>query len=52
MEVVKTGDGNWAEHVWVKQQLRTAHVQKGEGSDAIVHNYKLYKEYQDELGDI
>jgi hypothetical protein len=52
MEVVKTGGGNWAEHVWVKQQLRTAHVQKGEGSDAIVHNYKLYKEYEDELDDI
>jgi len=52
MEVVKTGGGNWAEHVWVKQQLRTAHVQQGEGSDAIAHNYKLYKEYEDELGDI
>ena len=52
MEVVKTGGGNWAEHVWVKQQLRTAHVQQGEGSDAIAHNYKLYKEYADELGDI
>jgi hypothetical protein len=52
MEVVKTGGGNWAEHVWVKQQLRAAHVQKGEGSDAIVHNYKLYKEYEDELEDI
>jgi len=52
MEVVKSGGGNWAEHVWVKQQLRTAHVQQGEGSDAIEHNYELYKEYQDELGDI
>lgn len=52
MEVVKTGGGNWAEHVWVKQQLRTAHVQQGEGSDAIAHNYKLYKEYEDELSDI
>jgi len=52
MEVVKTGGGNWAEHEWVKQQLRIAHVQQGEGSEAIAHNYKLYKEYKDELGDI
>lgn len=52
MEVVKTAGGNWAEHVWVKEQLRTAHVQQGEGSDAIAHNYALYKEYEDELGGI
>jgi len=52
MEVVKTGGGNWAEHVWVKQQLRTAKVQQGEGSDAVEHNYKLYKEYEDDLGDV
>jgi len=49
MEVVKTGGGNWAEHEWVKQQLRTAHVQQGEGSEANEHNYKLYKKYADEL---
>ncbi|MGA9572841.1 MAG: Yip1 family protein [Lysobacterales bacterium] len=51
MEVVKTGGGNWAEHEWVKQQLRIAHVQQGEGSDAIAHNYKLYKKYEDELNE-
>ena len=51
MEVVKSGDGNWAEHEWVKQQLRTAKYQQGEGSDANAHNYKLYKEYEDELND-
>lgn len=49
MEVVKSGGGNWAEHEWVKQQLRIAHIQQGEGSDAIAHNYKLYKKYEDEL---
>jgi hypothetical protein len=51
MEVVKSGGGNWAEHEWVKQQLRTAHIQQGDGSDANAHNYKLYKKYEDELDD-
>ena len=49
MEVVKSAGGNWAEHEWVKQQLRTARVQQGEGSDANAHNYDLYLEYEDEL---
>ena len=49
VEVVKTANGNWAEHLWVKQQLRTAVIQQGEGSDAIEHNYELYQEYQEEL---
>jgi len=51
MEVVKSAGGNWAEHEWVKQQLRTAKIQQGEGSDAIEHNYKLYEKYEDELTD-
>jgi hypothetical protein len=51
MEVVKTGGGNWAEHQWVKEQLRAAAIQQGEGSDALEHNYELYKEYKDELED-
>lgn len=51
MEVVKTGGGNWAEHEWVKQQLRTARYQQGEGSDAISHNYALYQEYREELSE-
>ena len=51
MEVVKTGGGNWSEHEWVKQQLRTAHIQQGEGSDANAHNYKLYEKYEEELDD-
>ena len=49
MEVVKTGGGNWAEHQWVKEQLRVAHIQQGDGSSAIQHNYKLYKKYEDDL---
>ena len=51
MEVVVSGGGNWAEHEWVKQQLRIAHIQQGEGSDANAHNYKLYKKYEEKLSD-
>ncbi len=51
MEVVITGQGNWAEHSWVKEQLRTAHIQRGDGSDAMAHNYELYKKYVEELFD-
>lgn len=51
MEVVKSGGGNWAEHDWIKQQLRTAKIQQGEGSDANAHNYKLYKKFENELND-
>lgn len=49
MEVVKTADGNWAEHQWVKEQLRVAQLQLGEGSEELEHNYALYQEYADEL---
>lgn len=49
MEVVKTGGGNWAEHQWIKQQLRIARIQQGEGNDAIKHNYELFKEYEEAL---
>jgi len=52
MEIVKTGQGNWAEHNWVKNQLRTAHIQQGEGSEALKHNYELYQEYQADIGDL
>jgi len=51
MEVVKTGSGNWAEHQWVKEQLRIAIVQQ-DGSDAIEHNYRLYQKHQQELDKI
>jgi hypothetical protein len=49
MEVVKSGGGNWAEHEWVKQQLRIAQIQQGDGSDANAHNYELYQKYEEEL---
>ena len=48
MEVVKTGCGNWAEHSWVKNQLRTAMIQK-DINDAVRHNYALYQKHEDEL---
>lgn len=48
MEVVKSADGNWAEHVWVRDSLRTAFVQR-DISDAVAHNYALYKKYEQEL---
>lgn len=43
MEIVKTAGGNWAEHNWVKQQLRTAALQK-DLNETVKHNYKVYKE--------
>ena len=51
MEVVKTGGGNWAEHQWVKEQLRIAIVQQ-DGNEAIEHNYRLYQKHQQELDKI
>ena len=48
MEVVKTGGGNWAEHQWVKEQLRVARIQK-DINDAVKHNYELYRKFEDEL---
>lgn len=52
MEVVKTSGGNWAEYRWVKEQLRVAKLQLGSGSDAVEHNFELYKEHEDILGDL
>lgn len=49
MEVVKTAGGNWAEHIWVKDQLRVASIQQGEGSEANAHNYELYLKFEDQL---
>jgi hypothetical protein len=48
IEVVKSGGGNWAEHQWVKESLRTAWLQK-DINDAVAHNYALYQKYEDEL---
>ncbi len=51
MELVKSAGGNWAEHQWVKQSLRTAWMQQ-EGSPAIEHNFRLYTKYEEELSDL
>ncbi len=48
VEVVKSGGGNWAEHQWVKQQLRVAVIQK-DLNKAVEHNYALYQKYEEEL---
>ncbi|MEM1111250.1 MAG: Yip1 family protein [Pseudomonadota bacterium] len=50
MEIVVTGGGNWAEYTWVKNQLQTASIQGGEGSDAIAHNYKMLLPHREALG--
>ncbi len=49
MEVIKSGGGNWAEHQWVKDQLRIANIQK-DINDGVKHNYALYLKYADQLG--
>ena len=48
IEVVKSAGGNWAEHQWVRESLRTAWVQK-DVNDAVEHNYELYQEFEDQL---
>lgn len=48
IEVVKSGGGNWAEHQWVKESLRTAYVQE-DINEAVKYNFDLYKEYEDDL---
>ena len=51
MEIVVTGGGNWAEHQWVKEQLRIARIQQGDGPEPIPHNYAVYQEFEDQLED-
>lgn len=48
MEVVQALGGNWREHVWVEQQLRTAKYQK-DTTDAVSDNYALYERYREQL---
>lgn len=48
IEVVKSAGGNWAEHRWVRESLRTAWVQK-DINDAVAHNYGLYQKFETEL---
>jgi hypothetical protein len=49
MELVKTSGANWAEHQWVKEQLRAAMLHQGSGSNAIEQNFRLYQVHQEEL---
>jgi hypothetical protein len=51
MEVVKTSGGNWAEHVWVEEQLRVAKYQP-DASEAAARNRDLYDKYADALAEI
>ena len=48
MQAVKSGNGNWAEHEWVKKQLFEARLHQ-DLNDTTAHNYELYQEYQDQL---
>jgi len=50
IEVVKSAGGNWAEHQWVRESLRTAWIQK-DINDAVAHNFELYQEFEEELSD-
>lgn len=51
MEVVITGEGNWAEHQWIKEQLRVARIQK-DINDAVKHNHALYEAHRAELEEL
>ena len=51
MEIVKGSDGNWAEHVWVEDQLRTAKYQQ-DLNDAVKHNYALYQRFKEKLDEV
>ena len=51
MEVVKTGGGNWAEHLWVKEQIYVARIQK-DINETVEHNYELYLEFEDKLNEL
>jgi hypothetical protein len=48
IEVVMSSGGNWAEHQWVRESLRTAWIQK-DINDTVAHNFKLYQEYEEDL---
>ncbi len=48
MEVVKTAGGNWAEHQWIKEQLRLARVQK-DINESVRYNHSMYEKYAAEL---
>jgi Yip1 domain len=48
LEIVKSAGGNWAEHQWVKQTLRTAWLEK-DANETVARNYALYQAHEDKL---
>lgn len=48
MEIIKSSGGNWAEYIWVKEQLHIAVLQQ-DINDAVKHNYALYKRWKKQL---
>ena len=48
IEVVMSSGGNWAEHQWVRESLRTAWIQK-DINDDVAYNFRLYQEYEEDL---
>ena len=48
IEVVKSAGGNWAEHQWVRESLRTAWIQK-DINDTVAHNFELYQAFEGDL---
>lgn len=50
IEIVKSAGGNWAEHQWVRESLRTAWLQK-DINDTVAHNYALYHKFEEQLRD-
>lgn len=50
IEVVKSAGGNWAEHQWVRESLRTAWLQK-DINDTVAHNYEMFQKYEGQLTD-
>jgi len=50
IEIVKSTGGNWAEHQWVRETLRAAWLLK-DGDEAVVHNYGLYRRFEEQLAE-
>jgi hypothetical protein len=48
IEIVKSAGGNWAEHQWVKESLRTAWLQRDINA-SVARNYALYQRYEAQL---
>ncbi len=48
--IVKAAGGNWAEHQWVRETLRTAWLVK-DGNEAVDHNYALYRRFEEQLAE-